>query len=165
MSASQIPDSAGDHDKRREQVLRSTRMLAAALGLTALAGGACSASKSATPPPSQTPTSSQSPEEKRATAAEVATGLRTIDGTAKGVASKAAGDKAGAQALDAQIEPVWQTVEGTVKANSQDGYATFENSFALLELAAKAGDAAMAATGSSAVSKAVADYLAKYPAS
>jgi hypothetical protein len=146
-------------------VLRSTRMLAAALGLTALAGGACSASKSATPPPSETPTSSQSPEEKRATAAEVATGLRTIDGSAKGVASKAADDKAGAQALDALIEPVWQTIEGTVKANSQDGYATFEDNFALLESAANAGDAAKAGTASGAVSKAVADYLAKYPAS
>jgi len=118
-----------------------------------------------TPPPSQTATSSQAPEEKRATAAEVATGLRKIDDTAKGVASKAAGDKAGAQALDAQIEPVWKTIEGTVKANSQDGYATFEDSFALLESSANAGDAAKAGTASTAVSKAVADYLAKYPAS
>jgi len=145
-------------------VLRSTRILAAALGLTALAGGACSASKSAIPP-SQTPTSSQAPEEQRASAAEVATGLRKIDDTAKGVASKAAGDKVGAQALDAQIEPVWKTIEGTVKANSQDGYATFEDSFGLLESAANAGDAAKAGTASTAVSKAVADYLAKYPAS
>jgi hypothetical protein len=142
-----------------------------AVGLTALAAGACSASKSATSPPSQTPTSSQTstssqaPEEKRATAAEVATGLRKIDDTAKGVASKAAADKAGAQALDAQIEPVWKTVEGTVKANSQDGYATFEDSFGLLESAANAGDAAKAGAASTAVSKAVADYLAKYPAS
>jgi glucose/arabinose dehydrogenase len=157
-------------------VLRSTRILAAALGLTALAAGACSASKSATPassqPPSsqaptssQTPTSSQAPEEKRATAAEVAIGLRKIDDTAKGVASKAAGDKAGAQVLDAQIEPVWKTIEGTVKANSQDGYASFEDSFGLLQSAASAGDAAKAGTASAAVSKAVADYLAKYPAS
>jgi hypothetical protein len=146
-------------------VLRSTRILAAALGLTALAGGACSASKSATPPPSQTPTSSQAPEEKRATAAEVATGLGKIDDTAKGVASRAAGDKAGAQAIDAQIEPVWKTIEGTVKANSQDGYATFEDSFGLLESAANAGDAAKAGTASATISKAVADYLAKYPAS
>lgn len=146
-------------------MLRSTRILAAALGLTALAGGACSASKSAPPPPSQTSTSSQAPEEKRATAAEVATGLRTIDDTAKGVASKAAGDKAGAQALDTQIEPVWKTIEGTVKANSQDGYATFEDSFQLLESAANAGDATKAGTASTAISKAVAGYLAKYPAS
>ena len=151
-------------------MLRSTRILAAALGLTALAAAACSASNSAPPPSSQTPssqtpTSSQAPEQKRATAAEVATGLRKIDDTAKGVASKAAGDKAGALALDAQIEPVWKTIEGTVKANSQDGYATFEDSFGLLESAANAGDAAKAGTASTAVSKAVADYLAKYPAS
>ena len=146
-------------------MLRSTRILVAAAGLTALAAGACSASKSATPPSSQTPTSSQAPEAQRASAADVATGLRKIDDTAKGVAAKAAGDKAGAQALDAQIEPVWKTIEGTVKANSQDGYATFEDSFGSLESAANAGDAAKAATASSAVSKAVADYLAKYPAS
>jgi phage tail sheath gpL-like len=139
-------------------------MLAVAVGLTALAAGACSASKGVTSPPSPTPTSSQAatssqaPEAQRASAAEVATGLRKIDDTAKGVASKAAGDKAGAQALDAQIEPVWKTIEGTVKANSQDN-------FGLLESAANAGDAAKAGTASSAVSKAVADYLAKYPAS
>jgi hypothetical protein len=95
----------------------------------------------------------------------VATGLRKIDDTAKGVAARAAGDKAGAQALDAQIEPVWKTIEGTVKANSADGYATFEDNFPLLESAANAGDAAKAGTASAAVSKAVSDYLAKYPAS
>ena len=150
---------------------RSTRILAAALGLTALAAGACSASKSATsvssqtPSSSPTPISSQAPEEKRASAAEVATGLRKIDDTAKGVASKAAGDKAGAQALDSQIEPVWKTIEGTVKANSPDGYATFEENFGLLESAANGGDAAKATTASTAISKAVTDYLAKHPAS
>jgi hypothetical protein len=147
---------------------RSTRILVAALGVTAFAAGACSASKSATPASSQTPSSaqtSQAPEDKRASAAEVATGLRKIDDTAKGVASKAAGDKAGAQALDSQIEPVWQTIEGTVKASSPDGYAAFEDSFGLLESAANAGDAVKAGTASTAVSKAVADYLAKYPAS
>lgn len=146
-------------------MLRSTRIRVAALGLTALAAGACSASKSAIPPPSPTPTTSQAPEEKRATPAEVATGLRKIDETAKGVASKAGSDKAGAQALDAQIEPVWQTIEGTVKANSSDGYATFEDNFPSLESAASAGDATKAGTASTAISKAVADYLAKYPAS
>ena len=57
-------------------MLRSTRILAAALGLTALAAAACSASNSAPPPSSQTPSSqtpmsSQAPEQKRATAAEV----------------------------------------------------------------------------------------------
>jgi len=145
-------------------------MLVVAVGLTALAAGACSASKSATSPTSQTPTSqaatsSQAPEAQRASAADVATGLRKIDDTAKGVAAKAAGDKAGAQALDAQIEPVWKTIEGTVKANSADGYATFEDNFPLLESAANAGDAAKAGTASTAVSKAVSDYLAKYPAS
>jgi hypothetical protein len=145
-------------------------MLVAAVGVTALAAGACSAPKGAASPTSQAPTSqaptsSQAPEAQRASAADVATGLRKIDDTAKGVASKAAGDKAGAQALDAQIEPVWKTIEGTVKANSADGYATFEDNFPLLESAANAGDAAKAGTASSAVSKAVADYLAKYPAS
>jgi hypothetical protein len=150
---------------------RSTRILAAVLGVSALAAGACSASKSATVTSSQTPsssptsTASQAPEEKRASAVEVAAGLKKIDDTAKGVASRAAGDKAGAQALDAQIEPVWKTIEGTVKANSPDGYAAFEDSFGSLESAAGSGDAAKAGTASTAVSKAVADYLAKYPAS
>src|SRR5712691_12500618 len=64
--------------------------------------------------------SSPAPETQRASAADVAAGLRQIDQIAKGIAAKAGTDKAAAQQLDAQIEPAWQKVEGTVKANNQD---------------------------------------------
>lgn len=102
------------------------------------------------------------PEDKRATPAEVAAGLGKIEGFAKDVA-QAGSDKAKAKAADELIEPQWQLIEGTVKANSKDLYLAFEDSFALLENAAKDGDAAKAAKGSTDVSKAVTQYLATYP--
>jgi hypothetical protein len=106
---------------------------------------------------------SPAPEEQRVSAAEVATGLRQIDDTAKGIAEKAGTDKAAAQQLDARIEPAWQKIEGTIKSNDQDAYITFEDSFAMLGNAAGDGDAAKARTASETVSKAVGDYLTKYP--
>lgn len=103
------------------------------------------------------------PEDRRATAAEVAAGLGRIDGMARDVAAQAGVDKAKAVATDAAIEPQWKLIEGTVKANDKDAYLAFEDNFALLGDAAKNGDAAKAARGSAGVTKAVADYLARYP--
>ncbi|HEY8201260.1 MAG TPA: hypothetical protein VII47_07890, partial [Actinomycetota bacterium] len=91
-------------------------------------------------------------------AAEVATGLRQIDATAKGIAEKAGTDKAAATQLDAQIEPAWEKIEGTIKSNDSDAYITFEDTFAMLGNAARDGDAAKASTASQTVSKAVNDY-------
>jgi hypothetical protein len=125
-------------------------------------GAACSRSspKQASEDASRT---SGAPEEQRVSAAEVATGLRQIDATAKGIAEKAGTDKAAATQLDAQIEPAWEKIEGTIKSNDSDAYITFEDTFAMLGNAARDGDAAKASTASQTVSKAVNDYLAKYP--
>jgi hypothetical protein len=122
-------------------------------------GVACSKS----PPGQAAGDASPAPEEQRVSAAEVAAGLGQIDDTAKGIADKAGTDKAAAQQLDARIEPAWQKIEGTIKSNDPDAYITFEDSFAMLENASRDGDAAKARTASETVSKAVSDYLAKYP--
>jgi uncharacterized phage infection (PIP) family protein YhgE len=103
------------------------------------------------------------PEEKRATATEVAAGLRQIDATAKSVAAVAGTDKAKAASLAESIEPVWQGIEGSLKANDKDAYVTFEDTFAALKKAAEAGDPPKAARASADISAAVSAYLAKYP--
>jgi hypothetical protein len=131
-----------------------------AVSLVGLAG--CSSGGN-TPTQPATPTSTATaPEAQPATAAEVATGLRNIDQIAKQVAESAGTDKAKAASLDGQIEPAWKPIEDTVKQNDQNTYLAMEDSFAVLEKAANAGDAPAAAKGSAAVSSAVQGYLAKY---
>jgi len=106
---------------------------------------------------------SPAPEDVRASAATVAAGLKQIETTAASIATAAATDKSRAKDLDGQIEPVWMTIEGTVKANDPDAYITFEDNFSNLEKAADSGDATKAQSAATAVSQAVTAYLAKYP--
>jgi hypothetical protein len=106
--------------------------------------------------------SGTAPEERRASAADVAKGLKQIESTASAVADAAGTDKAKAKQLDEQIEPVWESIEGTIKANDANAYLAFEDSFAALGKAADSGDATKAKTAADAVSKGVAGYLAKY---
>jgi hypothetical protein len=100
-------------------------------------------------------TTSVAPEEKRTTAAAVATGIKGIDTLAAkiGAASADAG-----KTLSEGIEPLWQPIEGTVKANDADTYLAFEDNFALLE----SGDVAKAQRGAAGVKAAAAAYLAKF---
>ncbi|MGH9163921.1 MAG: hypothetical protein ACRDZW_00175, partial [Acidimicrobiales bacterium] len=102
------------------------------------------------------------PEDLRAPADEVAGGLRQIQTIATGVVS-AGTDSDAAKAQVEKIEPVWQGIEGTVKANDEDAYVSFEDSFALLEKAAEEGDVTRAQEGSADVAQAVGAYLAEYP--
>jgi hypothetical protein len=138
-----------------------TRRLMTLVTLCVLLSMSAACSKSS--PKQGASDSSPVPEEQRASAAEVATGLRQIDETAKGIAEKAGSDKAAAQQLEKQIEPAWQKIEGTIKSNDPDVYITFEDNFALLGVASEDGDAAKARTASETVSRTVSDYLAKYP--
>ncbi|MCA1707962.1 MAG: hypothetical protein LC808_33680 [Actinobacteria bacterium] len=139
--------------RRREQAVLGLRLVAM-VAVVALFAGACS---------KDAETTASAPEDKRATPAEVAAGLRRIDGIARDVAAQAGVDKAKAATTDAQIEAQWAAIEGTVKANDKNAYLGFEDNFALLQEAAKSGDAARAAEGSAGVSKGVTDYLASYP--
>jgi hypothetical protein len=57
------------------------------------------------------------------------------------------------------IEPLWQPIEGTVQANSQETYDAFEGAFTLLE----SGDVTKAQQGARAVKDATDAYLTKFP--
>jgi hypothetical protein len=106
---------------------------------------------------------SVAPEEHRASAAEVTAGLKRLDGLAQQVAGLVGTDQAKAVEVHKQIEPQWEQVEGTIKANDQNAYLSFEDSLAVLGSAVRGGDAAGAAKGAADVSAAVARYLTAYP--
>jgi hypothetical protein len=134
------------------------------LGLT-LGAGACSSSDNTSTTPGQGASASQShaPEDVRAPDAAVATGLKQIQDITGQVAQSVATDKSKAKELDEQVEPVWATIEGTVKANDSSAYITFEDSFAALEKAVESGDAAKAQQAATTVASAATAYLQKYP--
>lgn len=143
----------------------SVRMKAVAVLLAVAAAGgplaACSGGGTTAAAPASS-TGSAAPEDQRTTDAAVADGLKKIEGIAGQIATTASADKAKASDLVGQIEPLWKPVEGTIKANDQDTYLAFEDAFAVLGNAAKAGDAAAAAKGATAVTTAATNYLAKH---
>jgi hypothetical protein len=109
-------------------------------------------------------TEETAPEDVRASDAEVATGLQQIDGLVDEVASAVAdGDDDAAVDANEQIEPAWFGVEGTIKANDEDVYITFEDNFATLGMAVDDGDAEAARTAADTVSETVSAYLADHP--
>ena len=141
-------------------MMRAVRVVAAA-AVSAFVVGCGNGTDSGTPA-ADSSTSARAPEEITTSPAAVAAGLRQIATIAAQVAASGA-DKAQATGLARQIEPVWKTIEGTVKANDQNAYLAFEDSFALLGTGAEAGDTAKLQQGLAGVSKATADYLVKYP--
>ena len=108
-------------------------------------------------------TGTVAPESVQAPAADVTVGLGKIVKIAAEIAIAVPTDKARSIDLVGAIEPVWSTIEGTVKTNDEDAYITFEDTFALLKTAATDGDSAKAAQGAADTAKAVAAYLVKYP--
>ncbi len=107
---------------------------------------------------------SPAPEQITTDAATVATGLGQITDIAAQIETSIS-DSPKATDLDGQIEPIWSTIEGTVKGNDPDAYISLEDAFAVLEEAAANTDATKAASGSTAVSETVTAYLNKYPGS
>jgi hypothetical protein len=150
--------------------MRRTRSGAVAAGLTialALVAGACSSDDKTTSTQSAIAGSSEdeskAPEEVRAAATEVTAGLMQIRDTTARIAQAVGSDKAKAEELNDQIEPVWELVEGTVKANDSDAYITFEDSFAELKKAIENGDSAKAQRAVTTVATTVTAYVGKYP--
>jgi hypothetical protein len=141
--------------------MRTTRVLVVLAAALAVMGGAltgCSSSDSSSS--SSTPAagaSSTRPEDQRTSAAAVATGLKAIDKLAQKIAQAPADQ---GQTLSDGIEPLWQPIEGTVQANSQETYDALEGAFTQLE----SGDATQAAAGARAASDAIDAYLADFPA-
>ncbi|MEY2451643.1 MAG: hypothetical protein QOD92_1217 [Acidimicrobiaceae bacterium] len=142
---------------------RVVRALLLVMGISLLTAACSSDSKKTETSGGGALSTAPAPEELRASAADVVTGLKQIDSTAKQIASTAGTDKTKAKELVGEIEPVWETIEGTVKANDPDSYIAFEDAFALLETAADDGDATKAQQAAGSVSSTVTAYLAKYP--
>jgi hypothetical protein len=135
--------------------MRNSRLragIAAALAVLALAG--CSDDSSSSSPSDKS--SSARPEDQRTTAAAVATGMKAIDELAAQIAEAPA---AQGKTLSDGIEPLWQPIEGTVQANSQETYDALEAAFTQLE----SGDVTQAQEGARAASEAVDAYVAKFP--
>lgn len=97
------------------------------------------------------------PEEVFAPDAQVAAGLESLKTVA--VAISKVPDSAASKKLSEGLEPVWKPVEGSVKKNEPDIYATIEEDLSLLE----SGEAAKTKTGADELGKTVDAYLAKHP--
>ena len=143
---------------------RSVAVAATAVAI-ALVAGACSSDNGKTSASSgqSTESSSQAPEDVKAPAAEVAAGLKQIQGITGQLAQAVGTDKAKAEDLNDQIEPVWEHIEGTIKSNDAESYLTFEDNFAIMGKAVDNADTAKAQQAATAVAATVATYLAKYP--
>ena len=107
--------------------------------------------------------SNDAPEAHQAPAAQVTAGLGKIGGIAAQVTLAAGADAKSAKQLNEGIEPAWQQIEGTVRANDKDLYIRFEDDFAALSKAASDGDSAKAQQAAADIASAVKAYLAKYP--
>lgn len=127
------------------------------LGL-ALGFGACGDGNDSATSPATT-----APEEHRASAAEVVEGVTALRATVAEAAAAVGTDKAKAEAAIEKIEPVWEEIEGTIKANDEDAYLAFEDAFAALARAAQNGDRAKANEAAAEVEAAATKYLADYP--
>ena len=97
------------------------------------------------------------PEDVIAPDAQVATGLQGLKQLATDVSrqTQPAASKDKAEGL----EGFWAPVEGAVKRNEPDMYATIEEDLSLLE----SGDAAKTKTGAAEMGETVDAYLAKHP--
>src|SRR5690349_4930576 len=103
-------------------LVRSGAVAGAVLAFV-LVGAGCSDGDKST---SATASSSRAPEDVKATAAEVSAGLEQIQDITGQMAQAVGSDKAKAQDLNDQIEPIWEKIEGTVKTNDSEAYITFE---------------------------------------
>jgi hypothetical protein len=102
-------------------------------------------------------TATVAPEKVVAPDARVATGLTGLKDLAAEVAKET--ESAASKTKAEGLEGFWAPVEGTVKKNEPDWYATIEEDLSLLE----SGDAAKTKTGADEMGKTVDAYLAKYP--
>jgi len=103
------------------------------------------------------------PEDLRASDADVAAGLAEIKATSAQIATTVEADAEQAGKLNDTIEPAWQPIEGTIKANDPDTYITFEDNFAALGDAIDSGDATQAQQAADAIATAADAYLEQYP--
>jgi hypothetical protein len=139
--------------------MRAGRVVVAAVAVAALAMGCSDGSNAASAGGSAA--TAPAPEDITTSPGAVLAGLQQIATIAAQVA--AAGDaKVRASSLADQIEPVWQKIEGTIKAADQNAYLAFEDNFALITTGAESGDTAKVSQGVAGMARATSDYLAKH---
>jgi hypothetical protein len=138
---------------------RSVWRIAAVLLALAIAGVACGSGGGK----DSAKESNDAPEAHQAPAAQVTAGLGKIGAIVAQVSLAAGTDAKSAKQLNEGIEPAWQQIEGTIRANDKDLYIRFEDDFAALSKAASAGDGAKAQQTAADITDAVKAYLAKYP--
>lgn len=149
--------------------MQSLRTLSAGLlaGLLVVALGACGGDDepAATTDNGSTSSTGPAPEDLRASDADVAAGLKDIKTFVQDIASYVTSDHQRAADQEERIEPTWARIEGTIKANTQEAYLTFEDQFAVLANAVTNSDKTRADTASALVVKTADDYLAEHPGS
>jgi hypothetical protein len=96
----------------------------------------------------------------RVSDAEVAEALQTIQVIAGDVVSSGT-NKAKAAMIAEGVDPIWERIEATIKANDADSYATLEKG--LVNLAEGAGDPAKAGGAAGILASAAKFYVAKFP--
>ena len=101
--------------------------------------------------------SAAAPEDVIAPDAKVAIGLGGLKQLAADVSKQT--DAAASKNKAAGLEAFWAPVEGTVKRNEPDMYATIEEDLSLLE----SGDAKKTKTGADEMGQTVDAYIAKHP--
>lgn len=136
-------------------------MLVAA-GLAAC--GSAEEAPSPEPSASSSPVKGLPPEDLRASPADVATGLRVIKTLAAQAGDELGSDKDAAKVAEAGIEPAWERIEGTIKANDRNVHLAFEDEFALLHGAVESDDVTKAKVSSESIGHAADSYLARFPA-
>jgi len=137
---------------------RRVPLAAALVGTALLSFTACSDDSSTTATSSSR---SPAPEDVIAPAADVASGLRRLGEVSDQIVA-AGTDTTKANAAIAQLEPIWEHVEGAVRKNDLDVYVSVEEDLVLLAKAGN-GDADTAKRGGDDLRTQIDTYLASYP--
>ena len=147
-----------------EWVSRRSVWRAVTVGVAlAIAGAACGGGGGGSSKSNGEAASTMAPEDHRASGVEVRAGLAKLGGIVGQVGLAASADAKSAKQLDEGIEPEWQKIEGTIRANDKDLYIRFEDDFAALGKAAAGGDGPKAQQTTADIADAVKAYLAKFP--
>ncbi len=94
--------------------------------------------------------------------AEVTDGLTQLTAIVNEVADSIGSDAAAATEAVGRIEPVWSSIEGTVKANEPDTYVRLEDEFALIQKTLSVTDPVKARAAADAVVQAADGYLDRH---
>jgi hypothetical protein len=103
------------------------------------------------------------PEDLRAPDAEVAAGLAALKSSFTQTADAVEAGAQMASSLEERLQPAWEKIEGTIKANDPDAYITFEDQLAAMGNAVDDEDAAKARDAAETFGSAADKYLAEHP--